>query len=42
VKAERQLDASRLKSSKGEGMRSEAAPMLHRVRLALTALLEKQ
>ncbi len=34
-----QLDAFRLEGSEGEGMRSEAAPMLHRVRIALAALM---
>jgi hypothetical protein len=34
-----QLDASRLEGSEGEGMRSEDAPMLHRVRMALAAPL---
>ena len=37
-----QLDASRLEASEGEGMRSEAAPMLHRVHVALAALLKQQ
>jgi len=37
-----QLDASRLEASEGEGMRSEEAPMLHRVRVALAALLGQQ
>jgi hypothetical protein len=36
-----QLDASRLEASEGEGMRGEDAPMLHRVRVALAALLEQ-
>jgi hypothetical protein len=35
-----QLDASRLEGSEGEGMLGEDAPMLHRVRIALAALLE--
>jgi hypothetical protein len=34
-----QLDASRLEGSEGEGMRGEDAPMLHRVRIALAALI---
>jgi hypothetical protein len=37
-----QLDASRLEASEGEGMRGEAAPMLHRVRIALAALMKQQ
>ena len=37
-----QLDASRLEGSEGEGMLGEGAPMLHRVRLALAALLEQR
>ena len=37
-----QLDASRLVESEGEGMMGEGAPMLHRVRMALAALLEEQ
>lgn len=37
-----QLDASRLEASEGEGMGGEDAPMLHRVRIALTALLGQQ
>jgi hypothetical protein len=37
-----QLDASRLEGSEGEGMRGEKAPMLHRVRLALAALMGQQ
>ncbi len=37
-----QLDASRLEGSEGEGMMGEDAPMLHRVRIALAALLEQQ
>lgn len=37
-----QLDASRLEASEGEGMLGEDAPMLHRVRLALAALLGQQ
>ena len=36
-----QLDASRLEGSEGEGMRGEAAPMLHRVSKALAALLKQ-
>jgi hypothetical protein len=36
-----QLDASRLEASEGEGMGGEDAPMLHRVRIALAALLEQ-
>lgn len=36
-----QLDASRLEASEGEGMAGEDAPMLHRVRVALAALLEQ-
>ena len=36
-----QLDASRLEGSEGEGMRGEDAPMLHRVRLALAALMRQ-
>src|ERR687893_2953798 len=34
-----QLDASRLEGSEAEGMRGEDAPMLHRVCIALAALL---
>ena len=34
-----QLDASRLETSEGEGMGGEDAPMLHRVRIALAALM---
>ncbi len=37
-----QLDASRLEGSEGEGMLGEGAPMLHRVRVALAALLEQR
>jgi hypothetical protein len=37
-----QLDASRLEGSESEGMRGEDAPMLHRVRRALAALLGQQ
>ncbi len=37
-----QLDASRLEASEGEGMGGEDAPMLHRVRLALAALMMQQ
>jgi hypothetical protein len=37
-----QLDASRLEGSEGEGMLGEGAPMLHRVRLALAALLDQR
>jgi hypothetical protein len=37
-----QLDASRLEGSEGEGMMGEDAPMLHRVRIALAALLEER
>ena len=37
-----QLDASRLEASEGEGMRGEDAPMLHRVRRALAALIEQR
>ncbi len=37
-----QLDASRLEGSEGEGMMGEGAPMLHRVRVALAALLERR
>jgi hypothetical protein len=37
-----QLDASRLEASEGEGMRGETAPMLHRVRIALAALMKQQ
>ena len=37
-----QLDASRLEGSEGEGMMGEGAPMLHRVRLALAALMGQQ
>ncbi len=37
-----QLDASRLEGSEGEGMMGEDAPMLHRVRVALAALLERR
>jgi hypothetical protein len=37
-----QLDASRLEASEGEGMAGEDAPMLHRVRIALAALIRQQ
>ena len=37
-----QLDASRLEGSEGEGMRGEDAPMLHRVRMALAALMKQR
>jgi hypothetical protein len=37
-----QLDASRLEGSEGEGMMGEGAPMLHRVRIALAALLDER
>jgi hypothetical protein len=37
-----QLDASRLEGSEAEGMGGEDAPMLHRVRMALAALLRQQ
>jgi hypothetical protein len=37
-----QLDASRLEGSEGEGMRGDAAPMLHRVSRALAALLKEE
>jgi hypothetical protein len=37
-----QLDASRLEGSEAEGMGGEDAPMLHRVRIALAALLRQQ
>lgn len=37
-----QLDASRLDGSEGEGMRGEDAPMLHRVSIALAALMGQQ
>ena len=38
-----QLDASRLEGSEGEGMMGgEGAPMLHRVRMALAALMRQQ
>jgi hypothetical protein len=37
-----QLDASRLEGSEGEGMKGEDAPMLHRVRIALAALMGQQ
>ncbi len=37
-----QLDASRLEGSEAEGMGGENAPMLHRVRVALAALLGQQ
>jgi hypothetical protein len=37
-----QLDASRLEGSEGEGMMGEGAPMLHRVRLALAALMARR
>ena len=37
-----QLDASRLEASEGEGMRGEDAPMLHRVRVALAALMTQR
>ncbi len=36
-----QLDASRLEGSEGEGMMGEGAPMLHRVRMALAALMKQ-
>ncbi len=36
-----QLDASRLEASEGEGMGGEDAPMLHRVRVALAALVQQ-
>jgi hypothetical protein len=36
-----QLDASRLEASEGEGMCGEDAPMLHRVRVALAALVQQ-
>src|SRR4051794_14667008 len=37
-----QLDASRLEGSEGEGMMGEGAPMLHRVRVALAAVLDER
>jgi hypothetical protein len=37
-----QLDASRLEDSEREGMMGEGAPMLHRVRVAIAALLEQR
>jgi hypothetical protein len=37
-----QLDASRLVESEGEGMMGEGAPMLHRVRMALAALMRER
>jgi hypothetical protein len=37
-----QLDASRLEGSEAEGMRGEDAPMLHRVRMALAALMKQR
>jgi hypothetical protein len=37
-----QLDASRLEGSEAEGMRGEGAPMLHRVRMALAALMKQR
>jgi hypothetical protein len=37
-----QLDASRLEASEAEGMGGEDAPMLHRVRIALAALMRQQ
>jgi len=37
-----QLDASRLVESEGEGMMGEGAPMLHRVRMALAALMQER
>ena len=37
-----QLDASRLEGSEAEGMGGEDAPMLHRVRMALAALMKQQ
>ena len=37
-----QLDASRLEASEGEGMAGEDAPMLHRVRIALAAVMQEQ
>jgi hypothetical protein len=36
-----QLDASRLEASEAEGMGGEDAPMLHRVRIALAALIQQ-
>jgi hypothetical protein len=35
------IDASHLEGSEGEGMRGEAAPMLHRVSKALAAILKE-
>jgi hypothetical protein len=37
-----QLDASRLEGSEAEGMGGEDAPMLHRVRMALAALMKQR
>jgi hypothetical protein len=37
-----QLDAARLEGSEAEGMGGEDAPMLHRVRIALAALLRQR
>jgi hypothetical protein len=37
-----QLGASRLEGSEAEGMGGEDAPMLHRVRMALTALMKQR
>jgi hypothetical protein len=37
-----QRDASRLEASEGEGMAGKDAPMLHRVRVALAALMRQQ
>jgi hypothetical protein len=37
-----QLDASRLEGSEAEGMAGEGAPMLHRVRMALAALMKQR
>ena len=37
-----QLDASRLEGSEAEGMGGEDAPMLHRVHVALAALMGQQ
>jgi len=36
-----QLDASRLEGSEGEGMKGEDAPMLHRVSIALAAVMRQ-
>ena len=36
-----QLDASRLEGSEGEGMKGKDAPMLHRVSIALAAVMRQ-